>query len=1063
MRFRVIILFASLFALSGPLRIHAASSSDSSKISYNFEVRPILADHCFKCHGADEKQRKAKLRLDVREDAIAAKSILPGNADASELIKRLLTSDEDAVMPPPKEHRPLAPEQIALLRHWIEQGAPYEKHWSFIPPTKPPIPRGMPGSPVSHPIDVFVLDRLAREGLPPSPPASRESWLRRVTLDLTGLPPTLAEIDAFVSDPAPDAFEHVVSHLLASPSFGERMASDWLDVARFADTFGRHEDSDVATWPYRDWVVRAFNANMPYDQFVLWQTAGDMLPNAPQDAYLATAFNRLVQQSDEAGSNEEEFRCEHVADRMKTNGVAFLGLSIECARCHDHKYDPITQRDYYAMSSFLANVDELGVYSRYTDAVPAPSLFVYQGDEEARHAALKLRINVMERERNGLRHQAHERFLQWLEAGNKPSAAKPVVHLPLESFTGKLTPNVANPKLPGRPRRKPDPIPGRFGDGMKLDADNWVSVRNAGDFHRTQPFSFSIWLKTEGVQERAVVVHHSRAGLDAASRGYELLLENGLPSFALIHFDPGNAMRIRARNPIAIHQWTHLACTYDGSSRASGMHIYVDGFPADCEIIRDHLYKDINYDAAAQDLGDVEDVAFGAGARTNDKPLRDSVIDDLMAFDRELTGVEVRVLAGPQTYSALEEWFEWYLREQDAPWREATAKLSAAREAENTLATSLREVMVMREMPFAPRPVYLLERGRFDARTQEVSPGTPASVLPFPAEYPRNRLGYAKWLTDTRNPLTARVFVNRVWQMFFGRGIVSTAEDFGMQGDLPSHPELLDWLAVDFMEHGWNVKRLCQMIALSATYRQSSTAEELAATASESLSPMQQSMQRDPDNHLLARGPRQRLSAEQLRDSALASSGLLVSTMGGRSVYPYQPEGLYESSGVQAHYKQSVGADLYRRSLYTYWKRTMPPPSMTAFDAPSREFCKARRDKSSSPLQALTLMNDPQFVESARVLAESLVRQFPHADIARAQTAYRLLIGKTPDTQQQLFLTSLLQEERKVLNQQSDEEATRLCRAGDLPPAPDLPPREVAATLSLVRALMAYDEAVMKP
>ena len=1062
MRFRVKTLFAAFGIVPGLVYAAAEAVTDGPKISYNFQIRPILAEHCFKCHGMDEKQRKAKLRLDVREDALAGKSLVPGDPEASELIKRIVTTDDEEVMPPPKEHRPLHPEQVALLRRWIMQGAPYETHWAFIPPTKPPVPR-TGGEIPAHPIDAFVLQRLTQEGMKPSPPASRESWLRRVTLDLTGLPPTLAEIDRFVTDASPDSFERVVAGLLASPCFGERMASDWLDVARFADTFGRHEDSDVANWPYRDWVVHAFNANMPYDQFILWQTAGDMLPNAPQDAYLATAFNRLVQQSDEAGSNEEEFRCEHVADRMKTNGVAFLGLSLECARCHDHKYDPITQKDYYAMSSFLANVDELGVYSRYTDAVPAPSIFVYQGDEEMRHAALKLRIDVLEHERNALREAAHTRFLHWLDAGNKPSAAKPVVHLPLESFTGKLTPNLANPKLPGRPRTKPDPTPGRFGGGMKLDADNWVSVRGAGDFHRTQPFSFSIWLKTDGVQERAVVVHHSRAGLDAASRGYELLLENGYPTFALVHFDPGNAIRIRATQRVPLHEWVHLACTYDGSSRSSGMRIYMDGLPSDSTVVRDHLYKDINYEAAAQDLGDVEDVTFGAGARTNDKPLRDSVIDDLMAFDRELTPVEVRLLAGPETYSAPEEWFEWYLREKDADWLAATARLTAAREEENALASSLHEVMVMREMPFAPRPVYVLERGRFDARGEEVAPGTPSSVLPFPEEYPRNRLGYARWLTDHRNPLTARVFVNRVWQMFFGRGIVSTSEDFGIQGELPSHPELLDWLAVDFMEHGWNVKRLCEMIALSSTYRQSSSVEELPMTAAESVTPTQQSLQNDPENRLLSRGPRQRLTAEQLRDSALAVSGLLAPAMGGKSVYPYHPDGLYESSGVQASYKQSKGADLYRRSLYTYWKRTMPPPSMTAFDAPSREFCKARRDKSSSPLQALTLMNDPQFVEAARVLAENLVRQFPAADIARVQTAYRLLTSKIPDAEQQALLLALLQDERKVLNQQSEKESAQLCHAGERPPALDLPPREVAATLSLVRALMAYDEAVMKP
>ena len=1025
----------------------------TSEVSYNFQVRPILAEHCFKCHGSDVKQRKGKLRLDTREGALEKKAIVPGKPDESEAIKRILTTDEEDIMPPLKEHRPMSAEKTALLRRWIEQGAAYQQHWSFILPVKAPLPTvAAPGGTALHPIDLLVRGKLQQQGIKPAEPAKREAWLRRVSLDLTGLPPTLEDVDDFVRDGSDGAFEKVVDRLLGSTAYGERMAVDWLDVARFADTFGRHEDADSDVSAYRDWVIKAFNSNLPYDKFVLHQTAGDMVPGATQDMYVATAFNRLVQQSNEAGSNEEEFRIEHVADRMRTNGSAFLGLSLECCRCHDHKYDPLTMKDYYSMASFLSNVDELGLYSRYTDAVPAPSLMVYQGDEERQHAELKLRISAIEREREAMRSQAQTRFASWLSAGGRPKEAKPIVHLPLESFEAKFAENVADSGHPGQVRRKPSdkPAQGRVGKALHLEGDNWVSVKDAGDFNRTHPFSLSIWLKISAIQPRAVVVHHSRAGLDAASRGYEILLEDGKPSFALSHFYPGNALRIKTKQPLPLHAWTQIVATYDGSSRAAGARIYINGFAVETEVVRDHLYKDIVYEKTAKDLTDVEDVALAAGGRYNDQALKDAFIDELKCFDRELTPVEVRLLSGGTSQTKPEEWFDWYLREVDAPSRALAVKLMEARKQENDLAMKVREIMVMREMPFDPRPAFVLERGRFDSRREQVQPGTPASVLPFPEDLPKNRLGYAKWLTDRRNPLTARVFVNRVWQIFFGRGIVGTSEEFGMQGELPTNPELLDWLAVDFMESGWDIKGLCRQIALSATYKQSVVPADLAL------------LKDDPDNRLLARGPRQRLTAEQLRDSALAVSGLLSPEIGGRSVKPYQPEGLYDDAGVQAAYIQDHGDKLHRRSLYTYWKRTLPPPAMTVFDAPTREFCKVRRDRSSTPLQALVLFNDPQFIEAARVLAAKLVEQHPKDDVARMSTAYRILTSQSPDEWQQQVMVKSLQAEREALAKEPAL-VEKLLKVGEFPTPGSLPAAEVAATASVVRALMAYDEVVMKP
>lgn len=1043
-------LCSGMMLLAG-LTVWPATGRGAS-ISYNFQVRPILAEHCLKCHGQDEKQRKAKLRLDDRQAALSKKALIPGSPDESELIKRIVTHDEDEVMPPPKEHRPVSEAELAVLKQWISEGAPVEKHWAFIPPARPPVPVVHDSTAAVHnSIDAFVLARLEKENLRSAAPASREEWLRRVTLDLTGLPPSMEELDAFLNDESPGAFGKVVEHLLASPTYGQRMASEWLDVARFADTYGRHEDEDCETWPYRDWVVHAFNKNLPYNKFVLWQTAGDMLPGATPEMYLATAFNRLVQQSNEAGSNEEEFRCEHVADRVRTNGIALLGLSIECARCHDHKYDPITQRDYYSLSAFLNNIDELGLYSRFTDAIPAPSMFLYKGDEEQRHMDVKMAIAAREREMEAMIPEAKKRFAAWLAGPHAaPQMPKPLAHLEFETLDDKALINSADNTKPATVRLKTHLQTGHAGNGLFFKTDNAVTVADVGDYNRTHPFSTGIWIKMEAAQDRAVVIHHSRSGLDAASRGYELILEDMKPSFALCHFWPGNGVRIRARQQIPVGQWVHLAVTYDGSSRASGMKIYVDGQPEDCEVVNDHLYKDILYDAGHEGKDRVQEDHLGIGGRYNDRSLKDTTVDDFKFYDRQLSPLEVRLMADASGASRPEEWFGWWLREVDEPWRAVQRELQSLREAENKISSKVQEIMVMKEMP-RRRPTFVLTRGRFDAPAERVEPDTPASILPFPKEFPRNRLGYAEWLVDRRNPLTARVFVNRVWQMFFGRGIVLTSEDFGIQGQLPTHPELLDWLSVWFMDHGWNVKELCRLIVLSGTYRQSS----MPANAD--------LLSEDPENKLLARGPRQRLTAEQLRDSVLALSGLLSDTMEGEPVKPYQPAHLWEESGTQHEYVQDHGEKLFRRSLYTFWRRTLPPPSMTVFDAPTREFCKARRDRSSSPLQPLVLFDDPQFVEAARVFAEKLLRQHPEDEASRVRAAFRMLTCKEPSTWEVNTLQKLVTDEREQFKAEPDQATALQKNLGEAPVDEALDPVEVAATTMLVRALFGYDEFVMKP
>lgn len=1046
-------------ALSVTAVVLGWTSAAFADVSYNFEIKPILAEHCFKCHGQDEKQRKADLRLDDRDNALAMKAVVPGDAEVGTLIERIVSTDPDEVMPPPKEHKPLKPEQIELIKRWLREGAKFEKHWSFIPPQKPAVPRiEMEGARVVNEVDAFVLERLRREGAVQAAEAAPEAWLRRVTFDLTGLPPTLDELDGFMADHSEGAKERVVERLLAAPQYGEHMAVGWLDVARFADTYGRHEDHDCLTWPYRDWVIRAFNDNLPYDQFVKWQTAGDMIPGASQDMYLATVFNRLPQQSNEAGSDEEEFRQEIVADRVNTNGMAFLGLSLECARCHDHKYDPISTREYYSMAAFLNNIDECGLYTVYTENVPAPSMFVYEGDDERQHAEVKLKIKLKEAERETVLPEAKRRFERWLrEHEGRPVTPEPLVHLGFEGYLNKeekTIRNSADEQKTGVLRRRSDFDKGHIGRALFFKEDNAVTVPGVGQYGRTQPFSFSVWLKPTVSQDRALVVHYSRAGLDAGSQGYELLIENDRLAFAVCHFWPGNAIRVKASQPLILNAWTMVTVTYDGSSRAAGIKMYLNGLPASTEVDRDRLYKDIVYGDIFMGKDAVAGPTLTISGRHNDRSLDKAYVDEFYFWDRELTPVEVKLVGDKDATNKSEEWLGWWLREKDPAWRKLSEELRELRDEENAISMRMKEVMVMRELPEEKRrPTFVLERGHFKSIGERVKPDVPASVFEFPNDLPRTRLGYAQWLVDRRNPLTARVFVNRIWQQFFGRGLVATSEDFGVQGQLPSHPELLDWLAVWFMDNGWNVKDLCRLIALSATYGQDGRPVD------------ERWLTEDPDNALLTHGPRNRLTAEQLRDNVLALSGLLNKQLGGPPTKPYQPAGLWEDSATQHSYEQDHGDRLFRRSCYTFWRRTLPPPSMTVFDAPTREFCKSRRDRSFTPLQALVLFNDPQFLEAARVVAEKLVNDYPNPsdDQARVETAFRLFTGRKPGSVEREILMELLKDQRSYFAGCPDE-AERLRREnGEAPVEEKLSAVEVAASTMLTRALLGYEDSVMKP
>ena len=1103
---------AALVGLTASARTSQIAPTAVDRVDFSFQIRPLLSDRCFRCHGPDASKRKAKLRLDTREGAFKDiedgwSIVKPGDPGKSELIRRINSYLEDDVMPPPESHLSLSEAEKALLKRWVAEGADYKPHWSLIPvhavalPTVRDGPAGPPTGPAkaghydasrslpgvvsgfsrtnANSIDAFVRQRLERErlrpergaespserergwgpasiekSLQPTPPASPDILLRRLALNLTGLPPTPAEIDAFLADRSPNAYARAVDRYLSSPAYGERMAMDWLDLARYADTYGYQADVDRDMSPYRDWVIRAFNQNLPYDQFLLWQLAGDLLPNATREQRIATAFNRLHRQTNEGGSIEEEFRTEYVLDRVNTFGTSMLGLTLECSRCHDHKFDPITQRDYYSLFAFFNNIDESGLYSHFTNATPSPSLLLWPDAAGKQHVLTNARIAAAEARLTAISRGASQAFDAWLAASSTGSVQTspvaqptPIAHLAFDVVAGDQTPDSVLKSsaqvLDGLVVVREAGVQGGTNAALKFTGDSPVIHPGVRPFVRTDAFSISLRLEPTELQDRAVILHQSRAWTDAGSRGFELTLDHGRPFFGLIHFWPGNAIAVRARRALPLNVWSRLVVTYDGSSRAAGIRMYLDGAPLETDVLRDRLYKDISYRREAGDRSS-DTHPLTIGARFRDSGFKNGLIDDLQVFDVCLTAVEVSGSLRRERGDAAA--FAHFLSRQHQPYISALAELRALREEENRLVADVPEIMVMEEMP-AQRPAYLLARGAYDAPADIVARDTPRSLPPFPKGQPRNRLGLARWLTDRQHPLTARVVVNRIWRMHFGRGIVPTQEDFGSQGRLPTHPALLDWLAARFMDDGWDVKALHRLIVTSETFKQSSSASR-------------ESMLRDPDNLLLSRGPEVRLMAEQIRDGALAASGLLNRTIGGPSVKPYQPAGLWEQSGTGKTYTQDRGLKLYRRSLYTFWRRTSPPPAMMTFDAVSREVCTAKRDVTATPLQALVLLNDPQFIEAARVLAEGLLRRFPASEADRTREAYRALIGRGPDETEARILARLFAEQRDLFARNPDD-AARFLGVGDSAFDPTLPRAELAAMTTVVSAIMNLEEFVV--
>jgi hypothetical protein len=1004
------------------------------KVSYAREILPILSDKCFYCHGPDEKRREEDLRLDIRGEAIKAGAWDPQAPAKSEALIRIFSDDEDERMPPPDSHRNLTDNQKNLIRKWVEQGAEYEAHWAFVPPPEEiPFPATTDKTWAKNSIDRFVLARLEKEKLQPSPEAPPERWLRRVNFGLTGLPPTQPEIDAFLADTSPQACETVVDRLLASPRFGEHMATPWLDLARYADSFGYQADLDTRAWPYRDWVIRAFNANLPFDQFIIQQLAGDMLPDATREQQLATAFNRIHRMTNEGGSIPEEYRQEGISDRVHTIATAFMGLTFECARCHDHKYDPISTKDYYSMGAFFNSIDEWGMTqggNRKGEVSPQPTLQLTTPEQETRLAELQQGINSAENALASHIAASETAFQEWFSSRKSYPSPDLVARYDFEEKSLKNSVAKGAPaKLEGNTLAA-----GKHGNALLANGDSIVSLPDLKLRQAHQPFSFTLWLKPAETYPQAIVLSKS-TNSGANYSGYTLSLENGRLHWTMAKEFPGCAASIASAESIPTGEWTHITVTNDGSRKASGLKIFINGAPATTTVICDSFTKEIT-------LGETIVLA----AKGSQPGLRGGMIDDFAVHLRALTELEVALDHDHGLIEKLprETFREYYFSAIDPAARKLSTKLSAARAAYRAGQDKVQEVITMRESA-KPRPAYILTRGDYTSPGEKVERQTPDWLPPFPEDQPRNRLGFAKWLTSPDHPLTARVTVNRIWQEMFGTGIVETSDNFGLQGAQPSHPELFDWLARDFMNHGWDQKRAIKQMVLSATYRQNSKASP-------------ELRERDPSNSLLARGPTRRLTAEQLRDSALALSGLLSETIGGPPAKPYQaPGSMWKTlNNFLPAYKPDTGEGLYRRSLYTFWRRTTTPPNMMIFDTAARDVCAARRQTTNTPLQPLVMLNDPQFVEAARKLGERILKEGGPTDESRVKWAYREVTGKAPTSEQLPLLIDLVSEQREFFKSApADSEA--VLKIGDSKADPALDKIESATTAMLAQALINLD------
>jgi len=999
-------LLAIFILLASPFVAAAA------EVEFNRDVRPILSDKCFTCHGPDPANRKTKLRFDV--ESSAAGVIVPGDPAKSKLYQRVNSDNKATRMPPAYAgHDKLAAADIEVLRRWIEQGAKWQAHWSLIAPVRASLPEVKHSEWPRNPIDRFILARLERDGLQPSVETDRARLIRRVTLDLTGLPPSPAEVEAFVNDPSANAYEKTVDRLLASPRYAERMAFRWMEAARYADTNGYQSDGPRDMWRWRDWVIEAFQENMPFDQFTIEQIAGDLLPNPALDQRIATAFHRNHRTSAEGGIVPEEFRVEYVADRAETTANVWLGLTMGCARCHDHKYDPILQKDFYRMFAFFNSVPEKG--NVYNFGNEEPFIKAPTPDQQKRLQELDSIVAKADGEYAALKPAIAKAQRKWekrSEIADWNVTEGLVLHQPLG------------------------------GDASRFDGKRVVEVEgDKVNFNYQDPFTFAAWIQPES--PKGAILSHSDDFFEGTGHGL-YLIDGKLRLHAIFRWtDLG--LRVETEQPLKLHERQHVLVTYDGKRKASGVHIYVNGQEQKLTILFDEMMWPISAKVPFR-------IGGGGGLRW------DGLIEDVRVYKAALTPEqaavvplqksirEIAAIPSAKRTRAESDKLAFCFLEKYAPREvnESRARSLKAHADRDTFYASVPTVMVMEDSP-TPRDAFILKRGAYDAHGEKVSPGVPGVLPPMKADWPNNRLGLARWLVDPSNPLTARVIVNRFWLMYFGTGIVKTVEDFGSQGERPSHPELLDWLAREFIESGWDVKALQKTIVMSATYRQSSK-------------PTSESLQRDPDNRLLARGPRLRLGPDIIRDQALAVSGLLVNKVGGPSVKPNQPAGLWQELAGGSGYKPDTGDGLYRRSLYTYWKRTIAPPFMVNFDSPSRETCTVRETRTDTPLQALNLMNDVIFIETARKFAERMLLEGAADPL---EYGFRLALVRTPNAAEKAVLTETLDRFRKRYAADS-KAALEFVSQGDAPRNPKFAPEELAPYAAVASLILNLDELVTK-
>jgi Protein of unknown function (DUF1553)/Protein of unknown function (DUF1549)/Planctomycete cytochrome C/Concanavalin A-like lectin/glucanases superfamily len=1062
-------------------------------VDFNRDIRPILSDACFICHGPEEKSRQGNLRLDSKENVFAERNgyriIVPGNAAASRLYQKLSSKDDALRMPPAYSGKILTPKQIELFKVWIDQGAKWQSHWAFDPPKRPAMPEVKDKTWPKNAIDNFVLARLESQGLKPSEQADKATLLRRVSLDLTGLPPTPAEVDAFLADHSPDAYERKVDQLLGSPHYGERMAMQWLDLARYADTHGYHIDSLRVMWPWRDWVINAFNRNMPFDEFTIEQLAGDLLPNTTLDQKIASGFNRNNMINFEGGAIPEEYHVEYVVDRVSTTATTWLGLTMGCARCHDHKFDPIKQKDFYRFFAFFNTVPERGLDGYEGNAVPM--LPLPTPEQQRRLDTLNSKITaalaaLQEKDVLALRNEWQKTRLATLP---EPPTNALASHF---AFDGDLSEAISHQDgklIHGEVTYGDGPI----GKAAQFRGETEVSLGQAGDFNPHDPFVIGAWLsvydtkKVALLQKRDASEHWAGYEIGVDDLAYTGIRQENFHIFARFASSwPNDALEVRTKDRVLLDGSHHLLATYDGSGKAGGLKLFVDGKRLETEVVKDGLHGTFHTPAPLeignQAMGglfkgqvsdlrvytrvlndtEIENLAVHLPARVLLKKLAGTPAKEIQTLQPDKPAEEADIGELEKAESKEEQQARVEKRDQarlseyflkhDAPekYRHAYAELVDLRKEREELNRSITTTMVMAEMS-KPRDTFVLGRGQYENKGEKVTPDVPSFLPPMAQSLPHNRLGLAKWILDPSNPLTARVAVNQYWQQYFGIGIVKTAEDFGSQGEPPSHPELLDWLATEFVRTGWDVKGMQRLIVTSATYCQSSHASR-------------ELVERDPENRLLARGPRFRLPAEIVRDNALAISGLLNEKIGGPSVYPYQPDGLWEEmafgQGFSGQtYTPSRGPDLYRRGMYTVWKRTVPPPSLTIFDAPDREKCTARRGITNTPLQALALLNDPTYVEAARALAQRALRSGGKSDRERIDFAFRLATARNPDQEERSVLLDSLQEFRSSYRQDRTQ-AGKLLAMGQMKADPKLDPRELAAWTTVASMILNLDETV---